>query len=505
VHGKAELDIKRRLILHFPEDNTIWSVGSGYGGNVLLGKKCLALRIASWLGRQEGWMAEHMLIMGIEHPNGRIEYIAAAFPSACGKTNLAMLVPPEGLKKKGYRIWTVGDDIAWMRIDTDGQLWAINPETGFFGVAPGTSTKTNPSMMKTIARNTIYTNVVLKKADGTVWWEGHDDEPPAEALDWKGNPWTPDTVDADGNPVLGAHPNSRFTAPLVQCPSHSFRTEHHHGVPISAIIFGGRRTHLAPLVYEAFDWEHGTFIGATMGSERTAAQFGKQGETRRDPMAMLPFCGYHMGEYFQHWLEMGRRMSRPPKIFHANWFRQDENGEFLWPGFGENLRVIEWILDRCRGDADAIKTPIGYVPTPESLDLTGLDISREQLDKLYAIDRDAWYQETEKHRLVLPALRRPVAEGTVVPTGIAPVAVAHGHLAAEARRRAASAGDELNEVIERENPHVFGMLSRLGKRLYFPKGILAQSEEAKQTRPSTATRRSGSPPSTASRCSCRRS
>jgi len=479
VHGKEQLDIERRLILHFPEDNTIRSVGSGYGGNVLLGKKCLALRIASWLGRQEGWMAEHMLVMGIEHPNGRIEYMAAAFPSACGKTNLAMLVPPQGLRKKGYRIWTVGDDIAWMRIDTDGQLWAINPETGFFGVAPGTSMKTNPSMMRTIESNTIYTNVVLKD-DGTVWWEGHDDEPPAEATDWKGNRWTPDSKDADGKPIPGAHPNSRFTAPLVQCPSHSFRTEHHHGVPISAIVFGGRRAHIAPLVYEAFDWEHGVFVGATMASERTAAQFGKQGEVRRDPMAMIPFCGFHMGDYFQHWLEMGRRMSRPPKIFHVNWFRQDEDGNFLWPGFGENLRVIEWILDRCRGDAEAAKTPIGYVPTPESLDLTGLDISRDDLDKLFAIDRDAWYQETEGiatffqkfgDRLPkelwgqLEALRLRLR---------APISLLTPGM--EVR----SLATELNEAIERENSHVFGMLSKLGKRLYFPKGILAQSAEAKE-------------------------
>ncbi len=479
LHGKAELDVERRLILHFPEDNAIWSVGSGYGGNVLLGKKCLALRIASWLGRQEGWLAEHMLIMGIEDPEGRIEYVAAAFPSACGKTNLAMMVPPEGLKVKGYRIWTVGDDIAWMRIDSDGQLWAINPETGFFGVAPGTSDKTNPNMMKTIARNTIYTNVVLTD-EGTVWWEESGMEPPKEGWDWRGNRWTPDTKDEHGKPVLGAHPNSRFTAPLVQCPSHSFRTEHHHGVPISAIVFGGRRAQLAPLVYQAFDWEHGVFVGATVASERTAAQYGKQGEVRRDPMAMLPFCGYNMGDYFAHWLEMGQRMSRPPKIFHVNWFRQDEDGNFVWPGFGENLRVIEWILDRARGDADAVKTPIGYVPTPDSLDLTGLDLATEEFEKLSSIDREAWYRETEEVVAFfqkfgdrfpkelweqLEALRlRLRAAISLLPPGSEPRPLAH----------------ELNEVIERENPHIYGLLSDLGKRMYFPKGILAQSAEAKE-------------------------
>ena len=478
LHSKADLDIKRRLILHFPEDNAIWSCGSGYGGNVLLGKKCLALRIASYLGKREGWLAEHMLIMGIESPDGRVEYIAAAFPSACGKTNLAMLLPPEGLKIKGYRIWTVGDDIAWMRIDTDGRLWAINPETGFFGVAPGTSSKTNPNMIKTIARNTIYTNVVLSK-DGTVWWEGGDGDPPAEGIDWQGRPWKPGAKDAQGKTIVGAHPNSRFTAPLTQCPSASFRTEHHHGVPISAIIFGGRRAHLAPLVYEAFDWEHGTFIGATMASERTAAQFGKIGEVRRDPMAMFPFCGYHMADYFDHWLNMGRRMANPPKIFHVNWFRTDENGEFLWPGYGENLRVIEWILDRCRGEADAIKTPIGYVPTADSLDLTGLDISREQLEKLFNVDRNDWYQETDSVVSFfqqfggrLPRTLWDQLEGLRTRLR-APISLMRP--GAAIRPLAA----ELNEVIERENPHVYAMLSELGKRLFFPKGILAQSAEAK--------------------------
>ncbi len=478
LHSKADLDIDRRLIMHFPEDNTIWSVGSGYGGNVLLGKKCLALRIASYLGKREGWLAEHMLIMGVEDPSGHIEYVAAAFPSACGKTNLAMLLPPEGLKVKGYRIWTVGDDIAWMRIDTDGRLWAINPEKGFFGVAPGTNMKSNPNMMMTIAKNTIYTNVVLKD-DGTVWWEGHDDEPPAEATDWKGNPWKPGMVDADGKKVVGAHANSRFTSPLTQCPSHSFRTEHHHGVPISAIVFGGRRAQLAPLVYEAFDWEHGVYVGATMGSEMTAAAFGKIGQVRRDPMAMLPFCGYHMGDYFKHWIDMGKRMSNPPKIFHVNWFRQDEDGNFLWPGFGENLRVIEWILDRCRGEADAQISPIGYLPTTDSLDLTGLDVSQDALDKLFSVNPMDWREETnqtatffetfgdrfpkelwEQHESLKLRLKAPI---TMLKSGT------------DVRPLAA----ELNEVIERENPYVFEMFSELGRRLFFPKGILSQSAEAK--------------------------
>jgi len=396
LHSKADLDLKRRLILHFPEDNTIWSVGSGYGGNVLLGKKCLSLRIASYLGREEGWMAEHMLIMGVEKPNGHIMYIAAAFPSACGKTNLAMLVPPKALAKKGYKIWTVGDDISWMRIDSDGALWAINPEAGFFGVAPGTNSKSNPNAVKTIKRNTIFTNVLLKP-DKTVWWEGGDGPVPKKGIDWKGNPWKPGMKDENGKPVLGAHPNSRFTAPISQCPTASYRLQHHHGVPISAIVFGGRRAHLAPLVYESLNWQHGVYVGATMASERTAAQFGKQGEVRRDPMAMLPFCGYHMGDYFKHWLEMGKRMTAAPKIFHVNWFRQDENGKFLWPGFGENLRVLQWILDRCENTAEASKTPIGYIPTPRSLDRSGLDISNENLNKLLAVDKKAWMQELDEH------------------------------------------------------------------------------------------------------------
>ncbi len=474
LHSKAELDATRRLILHFPQDNTIWSVGSGYGGNVLLGKKCLALRIASFLGKEEGWLAEHMLIMGIEDPAGRVEYVAAAFPSACGKTNLAMLLPPEGLRKKGYRIWTVGDDIAWMRIDTDGRLWAINPETGFFGVAPGTNSKTNPSMIKTIASNTIYTNVVLSK-DNTVWWEGGEGPPPEEGWDWQGRPWKPGIKDADGKPIAGAHANSRFTAPLSQCPSASFRTEHHHGVPISAIIFGGRRARVAPLVYEAFDWEHGVFVGATMASERTAAAFGKVGEVRRDPMAMLPFCGYHMADYFAHWLEMGRRMTQPPRIFHVNWFRTDENGDFLWPGYGENLRVIEWILDRCRGEADAVKTPIGYVPAADSLDLTGLEITRKTLDQLFAIDREECFRETE---LITPFFqqfdkRLPRAMWDQLESLRLRLRAPISLMAPGGEIRGSAA--DLNEMIDRENPNVGSMLSEFGKRLYLPQVAAAKS------------------------------
>jgi len=392
LHSKAELDINKRLILHFPEDNTVWSVGSGYGGNVLLGKKCLSLRIASFTARKEKWFAEHMFIMGIEEPNGHIEYIAGAFPSACGKTNLAMLVPPEGLKQKGYRIWTVGDDIAWMRIDSDGALWAINPETGFFGVAPSTNSQTNPNMVATIQKDTIYTNVLLKP-DGTVWWEGADGPVPAEGIDWQGRAWRPGMVDGHGKPVLAAHPNSRFTAPIINCPSASFRLEQHHGVPISAIVFGGRRAHLAPLVYESFSWQHGVFIGATMASERTAAQVGKIGEVRRDPMAMFPFCGYNMADYFRHWLEMGKRMRKPPKIFHVNWFRTDENNKLLWPGFGENLRVLEWILDRCNNKVEAVKTPIGYIPRPSDIDMTGLELSEGALERLLEIHKEDWLEE----------------------------------------------------------------------------------------------------------------
>ncbi|MCX5706324.1 MAG: phosphoenolpyruvate carboxykinase (GTP) [Candidatus Omnitrophica bacterium] len=392
LHSKAQLDINKRLILHFPEDNTIWSVGSGYGGNVLLGKKCLSLRIASFIARKEYWLAEHMLIMGIEEPNGHIEYIVAAFPSACGKTNLAMLIPPEGLKRKGYRIWTVGDDIAWMRVDSDGSLWAINPETGFFGVAVGTNSKSNPTMVKVIQKNTIYTNVLLKP-DQTVWWEGADGEVPTQGIDWMGRPWKPGIKDVNGKLILAAHPNSRFTAPITNCPSASFRLEQHHGVPISAIIFGGRRQHLAPLVYETFNWQHGVFVGATMASERTAAQVGKLGEVRRDPMAMFPFCGYNMADYFKHWLNMGKRMAKPPKIFHVNWFRTDQEGNFLWPGFGENLRILEWILDRCNNKVGANKTAIGFVPKAGDIDMTGLELNQGAMEKLFEVRNQDWIGE----------------------------------------------------------------------------------------------------------------
>lgn len=397
LHSKAELDVNRRLILQFPEDNTIWSVGSGYGGNVLLGKKCLSLRLGSWIARKEGWLAEHMFIMGIEDPTGYIGYIAGALPSACGKTNLAMLVSPKGLEKKGYRIWTVGDDIAWMRIDVDGMLWAINPETGFFGVAPGTNSKTNPNMMEAIKKNTIYTNVLLKP-NGTVWWEGGDPPVPSKGLDWIGRSWEPGLKDENGNPILAAHPNARFTVPISQCPSASFRLDQPHGVPIVAILFGGRRSRLAPLVYEAFNWQHGVYIGATMASERTAAQYGKLGEVRRDPMAILPFCGYNMAAYFKHWLKLGKKMTKQPRIFHVNWFRTDEEGNFLWPGYGENLRILEWIIDRCRGRVEARETPIGYIPRLEDIDLTGLSLRPEALEKLFYIDREEWKSELEEQK-----------------------------------------------------------------------------------------------------------
>ncbi|NQU18659.1 phosphoenolpyruvate carboxykinase (GTP) [bacterium] len=404
LHGKAQIDINKRLILHFPEDNTIWSVGSGYGGNVLLGKKCLSLRIASHIARKEGWMAEHMLIMGLEDANGHIQYITGAFPSACGKTNLAMLVPPKSFKKKTYRVWTVGDDIAWMRIDSDGCLWAINPETGFFGVTPGTNSLSNPNALKTIEKNTIFTNVLLKP-DRTVWWEDSDGPVPKKGIDWKGYPWKPGRLDKDGKVIKGAHPNSRFTAPISQCPSVSFRLEHHHGVPVSAIMLGGRRAHLAPLVYESFNWQHGVYVGATMASERTSAQFGKLGEVRFDPMAMLPFCGYNMGDYLKHWLKLGKKMVKPPRIFYVNWFRVDKQGKFLWPGFGENIRILDWILKRCNNEVGAIKTPIGYIPKIEDINMSGLNLSKDIQRQLFSINKKEWREELERQYKFLTKLK----------------------------------------------------------------------------------------------------
>ncbi|MEK7857574.1 MAG: phosphoenolpyruvate carboxykinase (GTP) [Elusimicrobiota bacterium] len=397
LHGKADLDVTNRLILHFPQDNAIWSVGSGYGGNALLGKKCLALRIASFLARKEHWLAEHMLILGVEDSKGRVEYITAAFPSACGKTNLAMLIPPEGLKAKGYKIWTVGDDIAWLRIGPDGRLWAMNPEAGFFGVAPGTNSKSNPNALATVQKNTIFTNTVLTKA-GSVWWEDGEGPAPENAWDWRGQEWHPGEKDANGKAIPGAHPNSRFTAPAAQCPSISSHWEDAQGVPISAIVFGGRRETVAPLVYESLDWNHGVYVGATVASERTAAQVGALGEVRRDPMAMLPFCGYNMADYFAHWMDMGTRIPKPPKIFHVNWFRKDEKGKFLWPGFGDNLRVIEWVLARTRGEGKAQKTPIGFVPTPDAIDLSGLKLAPGTMEKLVEVRTEDWERELEGHK-----------------------------------------------------------------------------------------------------------
>jgi phosphoenolpyruvate carboxykinase (GTP) len=383
LHSLGDLSPERRFICHFPEDNSVWSIGSGYGGNALLGKKCLALRLASWLGKKEGWLAEHMLILGLESPQGRVHYLTAAFPSACGKTNLAMLVPPPALP--GWKTWTVGDDIAWLRPGEDGRLWAVNPEAGFFGVVPGTSHKTNPNAFDMIQQNTIYTNVALRP-DGTPWWEGHDDPAPAEALDWQGRPWTP------ASPEKAAHPNSRFTTPAIQCASLSPEFENANGVPIDAMLFGARRQRRVPLVYQSRDWQHGTFLGATLSSETTAAATGKVGVLRRDPMAMLPFCGYNMGDYFGHWLEVGKKLTKPPKLFRVNWFRTGENGRFLWPGFGDNLRVLKWIIERCEGRGNAVETPIGLVPTKNAIDRAGLDLSDEAMAALLRVDPAEWVE-----------------------------------------------------------------------------------------------------------------
>ena len=392
IHTQGTHDKEKRYIVQFPEDNTIISVNSNYGGNVLQGKKCFALRIASNLGRQEGWMAEHMLILGVENPKGEVRYICGAFPSACGKTNLAMLIPPEGYRKNGWKAWCVGDDIAWIRPGADGRLWAVNPENGFFGVAPGTNAKSNPNALACTREGTIFTNVALDTADNTPWWEGMTKVPPAHAIDWLGKDWTPECN------TKAAHPNSRFTAPSKNCPCRSPEFNNPNGVPISAIIFGGRRAKTAPLVYQSRDWNHGVFVGSIMASETTAAAVGQVGVVRRDPMAMLPFCGYHMADYWQHWIDMGDQAAKLPKIFNVNWFRTDDEGHFLWPGFGDNLRVLEWILKRCYDEADARECPLGYIPYTKDINLEGSGVDEETLEGLLTVDKDLWRGEASDIR-----------------------------------------------------------------------------------------------------------
>ena len=394
LHCRCDIDEEKRYICQFPQDNTIISVNSGYGGNVLLGKKCFALRIASYQGWKEGWQAEHMLILGIENPQGEVKYICAAFPSACGKTNLAMLIPPESYQAKGYKVWCVGDDISWIRKGPDGRLYAINPENGFFGVAPGTNVKSNPNALASTKKGTIFTNVAHNLDDNTVWWEGLDKNPPANAVEWKGNAWN-----GQESEEKGAHPNSRFTAPAVNCPCLSSEFENPNGVPISAIVFGGRRAKLAPLVYQSRDWNHGVFVGSIMASETTAAAAGAVGVVRRDPMAMLPFCGYNMADYWQHWINIGADLdpAKAPKIFNVNWFRKDDEGNFMWPGFGDNLRVLEWIIDRCEGKVDAKSTEIGYIPYAEDINIEGLEgeVSLESLNSILEVEKELWQEDAK--------------------------------------------------------------------------------------------------------------